>query len=84
MRGRLNFARALLNRPEVLFLDEPTAGLDPVSSRRIRDLIREQRDTGATVFLTTHDMAVGRMNFAIAWRFSWTGGIRLVDRAARG
>lgn len=78
MRGRLNFARALLNRPEVLFLDEPTAGLDPVSSRRIRDLIREQRDTGATVFLTTHDMAVAdelcdRVAFLV------DGGIRLVD-----
>src|SRR5687767_12810079 len=56
MRGRLTFARALLHRPELLFLDEPTAGLDPVSARRIRQVIREARDGGATVFLTTHDM----------------------------
>lgn len=78
MRGRLNVARALLNKPELLFLDEPTGGLDPVSSRRIRDLIREQRDAGATVFLTTHDMAVAdelcdRVAFIV------DGDVRLVD-----
>ncbi|MGH2437863.1 MAG: ABC transporter ATP-binding protein [bacterium] len=56
MRGRLTFARALLHRPELLFLDEPTAGLDPVTARRIRQVIREARHAGATVFLTTHDM----------------------------
>jgi fluoroquinolone transport system ATP-binding protein len=57
MRGRLTLARALLHRPELLFLDEPTAGLDPVSARRIRQVIRDARDAGATIFLTTHDMA---------------------------
>jgi fluoroquinolone transport system ATP-binding protein len=56
MRGRLTLARALLHRPELLFLDEPTAGLDPVSARRIRQIIREARNDGATVFLMTHDM----------------------------
>ena len=56
MRGRLTLARALLHRPELLFLDEPTAGLDPVTARRIRHVIRSARDGGATVFLTTHDM----------------------------
>ena len=57
MRGRLTLARALLHRPELLFLDEPTAGLDPVTARRIRQVIRDARDNGATtVFLTTHDM----------------------------
>jgi fluoroquinolone transport system ATP-binding protein len=56
MRGRLTLARALLHRPELLFLDEPTAGLDPVTARRIRHVIREARNAGATVFLTTHDM----------------------------
>jgi fluoroquinolone transport system ATP-binding protein len=56
MRGRLTVARALLHRPELLFLDEPTAGLDPVTARRIRQVIREARDAGATIFLTTHDM----------------------------
>jgi len=56
MRGRLTLARALLHQPELLFLDEPTAGLDPVTARHVRKVIREARDGGATIFLTTHDM----------------------------
>ncbi len=57
MRVRLSFARAILCRPRLLFLDEPTTGLDPLSARRVKDLILAQRERGATVFLTTHDMA---------------------------
>ena len=49
-------ARALVNAPKILFLDEPTEGLDPASSQTIQNVIREERDRGATVFLTTHDM----------------------------
>jgi len=56
MKQRVMVARALVNKPEVLFLDEPTSGLDPVSSEEIRSLILEEREHGATVFLTTHDM----------------------------
>ena len=56
MRGRLTLCRALLHRPELVFLDEPTAGLDPSTARLVRQLIREIREAGATVFLTTHDM----------------------------
>jgi len=56
MRQRLMMARALVNRPRVLFLDEPTDGLDPVSSRAIRTLIKEEAAGGAAVLLTTHDM----------------------------
>ena len=56
MRQRLMMARALVNRPDVLFLDEPTDGLDPVSSQTIRNIIREEADRGAAVLLTTHDM----------------------------
>ena len=56
MKQRVMVARALVNKPEVLFLDEPTSGLDPVSSEEIRSLILEERERGATVFLTTHDM----------------------------
>lgn len=56
MKQRLMVARALVNRPRVLFLDEPTEGLDPTSANSIRNVILEERERGATVFLTTHDM----------------------------
>lgn len=56
MRQRLMVARALVNQPRILFLDEPTDGLDPVSSETIRNLIRDEQQRGTTVFLTTHDM----------------------------
>ncbi len=56
MKQRLMVARSLVNRPRVLFLDEPTAGLDPASSEAVRSIILEERERGATVFLTTHDM----------------------------
>ncbi len=58
MKNRLSVARSLLNEPELLFLDEPTAGLDPINARRIKDLILAQKTHGRTVFLTTHDMQV--------------------------
>jgi fluoroquinolone transport system ATP-binding protein len=57
MRGRLSLARCLLHDPDLLFLDEPTAGLDPVNAQRVKDLIRAERAAGRTVFLTTHDMS---------------------------
>ena len=56
MRQRLMMARALVNNPDIMFLDEPTDGLDPVSSRAIRDIIKQEAERGAAVFLTTHDM----------------------------
>jgi len=56
MKQRLHLARGLLNDPEVLFLDEPTIGLDPVGARELRVLVRELADAGKTVFLTTHYM----------------------------
>ncbi len=49
-------SRAFINKPKVLFLDEPTDGLDPVTSAMIRKTIREEADRGAAVLLTTHDM----------------------------
>ena len=56
MKQRLMVARSIVNQPRVLFLDEPTAGLDPTSSEAIRNVILKERERGATVFLTTHDM----------------------------
>lgn len=56
MKQRLTFARALINRPKYLFLDEPTSGLDPKTAVGIRELILEQKQRGAAVFLTTHSM----------------------------
>jgi fluoroquinolone transport system ATP-binding protein len=56
MQMRLVFIRALLHKPRLLFLDEPTSGMDPANARIIKDIIRELRAEGRTVFLTTHDM----------------------------
>jgi ABC-2 type transport system ATP-binding protein len=56
MKQRLMVARAMVSRPRILFLDEPTSGLDPASALDIRRLILAERDRGATIFLTTHDM----------------------------
>lgn len=56
MKQRLMVARALVNSPRILFLDEPTEGLDPVSAESIRNLIVDEAKKGATIFLTTHDM----------------------------
>jgi len=54
MLQRIGLAQALLNHPELLFLDEPTSGLDPVGRRLVRDIIKAQRDRGATIFLNSH------------------------------
>jgi ABC-2 type transport system ATP-binding protein len=57
MKERLHLARGLVSDPPVLFLDEPTVGLDPMASLEFRRLVLELRNAGKTVFLTTHDMA---------------------------
>lgn len=56
MKNRLSLARALMNNAKVLFLDEPTAGLDPVTTREIHDILLMQKKKGTTIFLTTHNM----------------------------
>ena len=55
-KQRFSIATTLINKPKIVFLDEPTTGLDPQARRNLWDLIREIRDNGATVILTTHYM----------------------------
>ena len=57
MKIRLNIVRALLNEPNMLFLDEPTNGLDPMNAMILKDMIKEFRDNGGTVFITSHIMS---------------------------
>jgi ABC-2 type transport system ATP-binding protein len=54
MRQRIGLAQALLGEPELVFLDEPTSGLDPLGRRLVRDVIRELKAAGTTVFLNSH------------------------------
>jgi fluoroquinolone transport system ATP-binding protein len=56
MKMRLNFVKALLNDPQVLFLDEPTNGLDPSNARIIKNIILEEKQKGKTILITTHLM----------------------------
>ena len=78
MKIRLNVARSIIHRPKILFLDEPTTGLDPVNARNIKNLILEIRSRGTTVFVTTHDMMVAdELSDRVA--FITAGKIRLID-----
>jgi fluoroquinolone transport system ATP-binding protein len=78
MKMRLNLARALLHRPDVLFLDEPTAGLDPNHAAQVHEVIRARALAGNTVFLTTHDMdTVDQLCDRVA--FLLDGRIRAID-----
>jgi len=54
MLQRLGLAQALVHEPQIIFLDEPTSGLDPMGRRMVRDILRAQRERGATVFLNSH------------------------------
>jgi fluoroquinolone transport system ATP-binding protein len=78
MKMRLNLCRAFLNKPELLFLDEPTSGLDPANRQKVKKLIREKKDQGQTVFITTHDMlAADELCDRIA--FIVNGKIEIID-----
>jgi fluoroquinolone transport system ATP-binding protein len=78
MKMRLNFIRAIMHNPELMFFDEPTSGLDPVNAHIIKDIILEQKALGRTVFLTTHNMTVAeqlcdRVAFIVDGRIVVTG-----------
>ncbi|MDF1566745.1 MAG: ABC transporter ATP-binding protein [Spirochaetaceae bacterium] len=81
MKTRLSLVRSLLHDPALLFLDEPTNGLDPTLSRTVCSLISEERDRGKTIFLTTHDMSTAA---ALCDRvgFLTDGNLALVDTPA--
>jgi len=57
MQQRVGLAQSLLNDPKLLFLDEPTGGLDPIAHKEIRDLILSFRDEGRTVFISSHELS---------------------------
>lgn len=78
MKIRLNVARSFMHQPRILFLDEPTNGLDPVNARKIKDLVLELRSRGTTVFVTTHDMMVAD-ELCDRVAFITAGKIRLID-----
>lgn len=78
MRMRLNFIRALLSKPELVFLDEPTAGLDLVNAKNIKNIILQKKSEGKTVFLTTHNMTVAD-EVCDRVAFIMDGRIRLID-----
>lgn len=58
MMQRLGFARSMINKPDIWFLDEPTMGLDPTTANSIKGIIRKKQKEGTTIFLTTHNMFV--------------------------
>lgn len=75
MRMRLNFVRAFQHDPRLLFLDEPTAGLDPVNARTVKSIVKDLRDQGKTIVLTTHNMTdvdelCDRVSFMVAGSFA--------------
>jgi fluoroquinolone transport system ATP-binding protein len=75
MMMRLNFVRALLHDPDVLFFDEPTSGLDPVNAGIVKNLIRREQQKGKTILLTTHNMhdvdeLCDRVGFIVGGRMS--------------
>ncbi|MCG8414529.1 MAG: ABC transporter ATP-binding protein [Pseudomonadales bacterium] len=85
MKMRLNFARALLNNPDILFLDEPTAGLDPVTARQLKNTILELKGEGKTIFLTTHNMhdadeLCDRVGFIVDGELSLIGEPKVLKR----
>lgn len=81
MKVRLNLARSIIHKPKLLFLDEPTNGLDPVNARNIKNLVLDLRSRGTTVFVTTHDMMVAD-ELCDRVAFITAGNISVIDAPA--
>src|SRR5690606_6353348 len=86
---RLALALALVGRPQVAFLDEPTAGVDPAGRQVIRQVIADLRNDGVAVLLTTHDLneaerVADRVVIVVGGRLVGTGTVDELTRASRG
>lgn len=78
MLQRLVFARSMLNNPQMWFLDEPTAGLDPATAGTIKSIIKSKNQDGTTIFLTTHNMYIAE-ELCDQVAFIVDGEIKLID-----
>lgn len=87
MQKRVGLARAIMNRPEIIFFDEPTTGLDPIMSDVINDLIIESaKGLGATTLTITHDMAsarkiADRIAMLYKGKIIWQGTVKDMDKS---
>jgi fluoroquinolone transport system ATP-binding protein len=79
MKMRLNFIRAIMHDPDILFFDEPTAGLDPINAIKIRNHIKSLKDRGKTIFITTHNMNTAD-ELCDRVSFIADGELRITDR----
>lgn len=79
MKMRLNFIRAIMHNPDILFFDEPTSGLDPVNAQKIKRYIKKLKSEGKTIFVTTHDMTTAD-ELCDRVSFIASGGIRLTEK----
>jgi len=78
MRMRLNFCRAFLNYPELVFLDEPSSGLDPANVKKIKEIMQARKEEGTTIFLATHNMQLAE-DICDRIAFIVDGNIALID-----
>ncbi|WZL72460.1 ABC transporter ATP-binding protein [Clostridiaceae bacterium 35-E11] len=78
MQQRLVFARSLINKPQMWFLDEPISGLDPTTASHIKELIWKKKQKGVTIFLTTHNMHIAD-ELCDQVAFINEGNIELID-----
>ncbi len=81
MQQRVGIAQALVHDPDVVFLDEPMSGLDPIGRKEIRDLVLRMRDQGKTVFMNTHilhdvELVCDRVAIIVAGRIRYEGAIQ--------
>lgn len=88
MRQKLCFSVALMHRPAILVVDEPMVGLDPLSARKVKNLLREECKRGATVFLSTHQLSVAeelsdRIGIITQGRLRFLGDLSALRRQVR-